>query len=129
MNALGFLNPPDIKVRYRFLSAEEGGGKLYVPFQGLKRDWAYVGDDINKTGIYMIWAEFEDGDGQPLPVGSLVPLQGTARMYIASDELRQQINRKRIRIGTKGFFMEGARKIAEAEVISIINLHYDRERL
>ena len=100
-----------------------------MPYQGLKRDWAYVGDDINKTGIYMIWAELEDGDGQPLPVGILVPLQGTARMYIASDELRQQIHRKRIRIGTKGFFMEGARKIAEAEVISIVNLHYDRERL
>ena len=66
----------------------------------------------------MIWAEYEDEDGQPLPVGALVLLQGTARMYIASDELRQQIHRKRIRIGTKGFFMEGAKKIAEAEVIT-----------
>jgi len=89
------------------------------PFQGYRCDWAYDGDDIEKTGIYMIWPEFENESSEVIPEKQTVLPNGTARMWIVSPELREEIHRPRIKVGVKGYFMEGGKKVAEAEVIGL----------
>jgi hypothetical protein len=112
----------DFLVRYHFLSSEEGGRTSGPPFQGYRCDWAYDGDDIEKTGIYMIWPEFENESSGVILEKQIVPPDGTARMWIVSPELREEIHRARIKVGVKGYFMEGGKKVAEAEVISLVGL-------
>ena len=115
--------PADFEVSYRFLSPEEGGRLTGLPLQGLKCDWAYDNDDIEKTGIWMIYPEFKDADGNILPYGVQALPQGTASMYILSPQMRKEVHQKRIQLSTKGFFMEGKKKIAEATVVKIIGLY------
>ena len=71
---------PDFRIRYRFLSAEEGGRKTGPPWQGYRCDWCYDGDDPVNDGVYMIWPMFEDSAGRPVPDGIPVSVAGTARM-------------------------------------------------
>ena len=112
----------DFEVKYRFLSAVEGGRKTGSPFQGYRSDWAYEGDDISKTGIYMIHPEFLDNNGNVLDKDVQVPISGIARMRILSEEMKGIIHRKRIKVGVKGYFMEGGRRVAEAEVTKVVGL-------
>jgi hypothetical protein len=88
--------PPDFEVRYRFLSPEEGGRRTGLPLQGYKCDWAYGNDNIEKTGIWMIWPEFKDADGNIIPYGEHALAQGNASMYILSPRMRKDVHRKRI---------------------------------
>ena len=115
-------HPADFQVRYRFLSAEEGGRHTGTPFQRYRCDWSYEGDDPLK-GIYMIYPEFMAEDGSVFPEGVPVPVSGLATMWILSHDLRVQIHRERIREGVRGYFMEGARRVAEAVVTRVIGLH------
>ena len=117
------LFPADFEVSYKVLTPEEGSKRNGLLFQGLRCDWAYGIDDIEKTGIWMINPEFEDADGNIIPYGEKASAQGTALMYILSPQMRKEVHWKRIQLGTKGFFMEGKRKIAEATVIKIIGLY------
>jgi hypothetical protein len=112
----------DFEVKYRFFSVEEGGRETGMPFQGYRSDWAYEGDDVKKTGVYMIHPEFIDSDGNVLEKDAQVPSEGIARMRILNRELRETIHKKRIKVGVKGFFMEGGRRVAEAEVIRIVGM-------
>jgi hypothetical protein len=83
----------------------------------------YEGDDPAEDGIYMIWPEFEDEQGHVLlDQERHVPSTGTARMWIASPKTRI-IHCSRMKPGTKGYFMEGQRRVAEAEIIEIVGLH------
>ncbi|HLK60121.1 MAG TPA: hypothetical protein VKU00_26405 [Chthonomonadaceae bacterium] len=116
-------HPPDFEVHYRFYRPEEGGRSSEQPFQGYRCDWSYEGDDISLTGIYMIWPEFQTEEGLPLPDGTVVPIAGTASMWIVSHNLRVQVHRQRIKEGMRGYFMEGGRRIAEATVSRVIGLH------
>ena len=115
-------NRHDFEVKYRFLSSAEGGRKIGTPFQGYRSDWAYEGGDIKKTGIYMIHPEFLDSNGNVLAENIRAPIEGVARMRILSQELREIIHKGKIKIGVKGFFMEGGRRVAEAEVIKVVGL-------
>jgi len=119
---------PDFEVQYRFLEAEEGGRSTGPPYQGFRRDWAHDGDDISRTGMFMIWPEFKDENGIPVPDGERVPAAGTAEMWILSHEFRERVHRKRITVGIKGFLMEGSRRVAEAVVTRVIGLHLDDAR-
>ncbi len=112
----------DFEVKYRFLSVSEGGRQTGAPFQGYKCDWAYQGDDVDNTGIYMIWPQFEDGHGRLVEKDVQVLVEGTARMSIASEEMKNTIHRKRIKVGVKGFFMEVKKRVAEAIVTRICDL-------
>lgn len=113
-------HPQDFDVRYRLYSIEEGGRK--VTYQGLRCDFMYEGDDIS-AGIYMIHPEFEDESGNIiLDEEEPIELTGTARMWILIPEMREAVHKHRIKVGTKGFMMEGSRKIGEVEVIRIISL-------
>lgn len=110
----------DFIVQYRFFSADEGGRKGN-PGQGYRSDFLYSGDE-NIKQLWMIWPEFLDEEENVILDKSVpVPTSGKAKMWILNETL-QNLHRERIKIGLKGFFMEGPHKVAECEVIQIVNL-------
>jgi len=112
--------PHDFVVRYRFYSTEEGG-RYSLPFQGYRSDFKYA-DKFDGNGAWMIYPEFEDENGEVIQDRfSPVPESGTARMAILSLYGRA-VHRTRIKVGTKGYFVEGSRAVAECEVIEIVGL-------
>ncbi len=115
---------PDFKVRYRFLSAAEGG-RSTPPYQRIRWDFLYEGDDPRTDGIHMIWPEFISPAGSILGEGE-VPLVGEALMFIVNLD-RRSYHRERIGRGTRGFFVEGSRKVAECEVTGIHGLFPSHE--
>jgi hypothetical protein len=113
----------DFKVKYKFRLEEEGGRK-HLPYQGIRSDFWYECDKHETGGIFMIWPEFEDENGGLISSGQ-VPREGTARMWIINYQTRKY-HQTRIKKGTKGYFMEGARKTADCEVIEIVDLLINR---
>lgn len=112
---------PDFRVRYQFFSEAEDGRKE-LPFQHIRSDFLYAGDDPLKDGIWCIWPEFLSADGAVLPEDDQrVSREGLADMYILNSELRAE-HARRIRVGTKGYFVEGSKKTAACEVISALGL-------
>jgi hypothetical protein len=113
-------HPHDFVVSYRFFTPEEGG-RHYPPIQGIQFNFRYQEKDLNAGSNFMIWPEFEDEEGKLiLNKDTPVAMNGKARMWIAFPE-RRSFHQARIRIGTKGYFMEG-KPIAECEVIEIVGL-------
>ncbi len=110
----------DFRVKYQFKSPSEGGRKTGEPYQGIRSDFSFEGEDNNK--VYMIWPEFEDSEGNViLENDKPVPKSGTARMWIINNEMRPK-HYDRIQVGFKGFFREGATISADCEVIEILDL-------
>lgn len=110
----------DFIVEYRFLSLDEGGRKS-TPTQGYRSDFMYSGDE-NLKQLWMIWPEFLDNENNIiLDKSILVPTSGKAKMWILNETL-YELHKDRIKVGLKGFFMEGRHKVAECEVIQIVNL-------
>lgn len=108
----------DFRVKYRFLSPEEGGRISGEPFQGYRSDFSFVGEE----GVYRIWPEFEDSDGNVILYNDRsVPHSGTARMWIIHEELRPR-HYDRVKVGAKGNFREGGRYTADCEVIEVLDL-------
>ena len=91
-----------------------------MPWQGYRSDWLYEGDDPH--AIFMIHPEFESAEGAILPEHQVVSPDGFARMWILYPSMRERHQRK-LSVGTKGFFVEGPHKVAEAEVVEIVGLH------
>jgi hypothetical protein len=110
---------PSFEVSYRFLTAEEGGRKS-LPHQHTRWDFRYEGDDPIADGIWMIWPEFLSAEENVLPKGE-VPTTGRALMYIVNLD-NVPYHRKRISIGTRGFFVEGPTAVATCEVVAIHSL-------
>lgn len=48
-------------------------------------------------------------------------------MWILFPEMRELVHKDRIKVGIKGFMMEGQRKIGEVEVIKIVGLHSNNQ--
>jgi hypothetical protein len=118
---------PDFEVSYRFYSEAEGGRKDNHPvFQNYRSNWSFDGDDIEKTGLFPIWPEFLDSHGEVWPDANPVPISGKATMWITFREVNVPVHRARIKKGTKGYFMEGRRRVAEAVVTRIIGLHTNK---
>lgn len=114
----------DFRVKYRLYSQDEGGRKKPI-YQGYRSDFSY--DGVNISAIH---PEFEDEFGNViLNEDSSVPTEGTARMWIIFPEMRRLVHLTRIKIGVVGYFMEGPRKIAEAEVIEILGLQKNAKLL
>jgi hypothetical protein len=114
-------HPPDFRVKYRFYSVAEGG-RENLPYQGYRSDFWYEHKDNSWTKIFIIWPEFENSHGEVIFENEKpVPSTGSAKMWIITPQMREY-HRNKIGIGTKGFFMEGGRKVAECEVIEIIGL-------
>lgn len=114
-------NQPDFNVKYYLYPESEGGRR--VTYQYLRCDFTYKGDDIRKTGIYMIHPEFLDKNGKPIDKNTPVPLQGRASMRILFPEMRERIHKHRLKIGTEGHFMEGSRRIGDVVVDEIVALY------
>ena len=112
---------PDFIVRYRLYAPSEGGRK--VTYQHLRCDFMYDGDDPHTDGIYMIHPEFIDKNGDPLDEELPVPLDGHASMWILVPEMRKRVHRSRLKVGTRGYFMEGSKKVGEVVVEKIVGLH------
>ncbi|KAF2082522.1 hypothetical protein [Flavobacterium sharifuzzamanii] len=111
----------DFIITYRFFSPDEGGRKTENPIQGYRSDFMYSEDEEAKK-LWMIWPEFLDNDDNIILDKSLrVSISGKAKMWIINEE-NQVLHKERIKIGLKGFFMEGPRKVAECEVVQIVNL-------
>ncbi|MEJ5031294.1 hypothetical protein [Comamonas sp. MYb69] len=113
--------PPDFIVSYHLYAPSEGGRK--ITYQHLRCDFMYEGYDIASDGIFMIYPEFLGADGLPIEEGIPVPLDGRASMSILSPEMRASVHQGRIEIGTRGYFMEGGRKVGSLEVVQIVGLH------
>lgn len=111
--------PADFKVKYRFYDEIEGGRKS-LPFQGIRSDFWYEHDSHTMKGIFMIWPEFENESGELIQHGEVLK-EGIARMWIINSGLRAY-HQDRIKIGTKGYFMEGGTRTGECEVIEIVGL-------
>jgi hypothetical protein len=107
---------PDFIVKHRLYSPSDGGRK--VTFQHLRCDFMYEGDGPEKDGIYMIHPEFLDESGTPLPEEAEVPLEGNASMWV----LVPRIHRSRAKVGVRGHFMEGSRKVGDVEIVQIKGL-------
>ena len=113
---------PDFRVKYRFYSKEEGGRQTITPYQGYRSDFWYAHPDNKPNEIFMIWPEFENASNQIiLEDNKSVAEQGTARMWIIVSE-RRPYHYNKIKVGLKGYFMEGTNKVAECEVIEILGL-------
>ncbi|SMF96843.1 hypothetical protein SAMN02949497_4257 [Methylomagnum ishizawai] len=110
---------PDFHVRYRFFSPAEGG-RSTPPRQHTRWDFLYADDDPRRDRLYMIWPEFIDPAGSVWPEGE-VPMEGDALMFIVNPDWVSQ-HRQRIAVGTRGFFMEGSRKVAACEVTALLGL-------
>ncbi|MBU1822177.1 MAG: hypothetical protein KKG00_11805 [Bacteroidetes bacterium] len=111
----------DFRVTYRIYTFEEGGRWSPV-YQGYRPNFDYAQRTSEHKGLYMIFPEFEDANGLVI-TDSLTPVseEGTARMWIISANMRP-LHQKYIQLGTKGYFMEGDRRVAECEVIEINGL-------
>ncbi|GAA4045433.1 hypothetical protein GCM10022409_34340 [Hymenobacter glaciei] len=114
--------PPDFRVSYRLFSAEEGGRKT-SHFQHIRWDFSYEDETIGKPNqVFLIWPEFISDSGQVLPEGQPMPKQGLADMFIANPAFRA-FHSQHIKVGVRGYFREGFRKIALCEVVEILALH------
>lgn len=110
----------DFVVSYRFFSPEEGGRKTGLPTQGYKPNFMY-NEHPSSGKHYMIFPEFIDENNEIILEGAYVAKTGKANMWIVNPEFIQY-HKEKIKIGVKGYFMEGGKKIAECEVIAIIGL-------
>jgi hypothetical protein len=109
---------PDFRVTYRLFTAEEGGRKTSA-YQGIRWDFRYE-DNAISTGTWIIHPVFLGLDGQVLPVEPL-PMVGQANMFILNTELRS-FHRQRIRLGTRGYFVEAPHRVGVCEVVEVLRL-------
>ncbi|MBD2702561.1 hypothetical protein IC229_18075 [Spirosoma sp. BT702] len=113
-----FGRQPDFEVTYHIYSPEEGGRTL-PGFQGTL--WDFM-DDVDRNGMYMIYPEILNlTTREPFERGMPIPENGIATMWILSSKLRS-LHQQRIKVGTRGYFMEGSKKVAVCEVTNIISL-------
>ncbi|MEW8525379.1 MAG: hypothetical protein AB2552_20240 [Candidatus Thiodiazotropha endolucinida] len=112
---------PDFEVEYVLdIDPELGSVK---PGQGMRCDFLYEGDDPKTDGIYMIWPELLDENGKVILDKRVVPAKsGKATMWIGMHEAREKIHRNRIKIGTKGYWVVGSKKLAMVTVTKIHGL-------
>jgi hypothetical protein len=111
----------DFIVKYRLYATADGGRK--VTFQHLRCDFMYEGDDPQTDGVWMIHPEFLDESGDPIQDSNPVALDGKASMWILFPQHRKATHSLRAKIGVRGHFMEGARKVGDVEIIEIVDLY------
>ena len=109
---------PDFVVEYEIDLCDEM--KNAKPHQGMRTDFLYEGDDPQLDGVYMIWPELLDENGQVIEdkTPGSAPHKGRANMWILSEEMRE-FHRKRIKVGMKGYWVRGSFKVANVTVIEL----------
>lgn len=111
---------PDFLISYKFYS-ESDGGRKQLPSQGYRSDWTYKDDD--GLHLYRIWPRFLDCDGNEHCSYQVIDSTGLANMYIVSGELAESVHQGRVEVGVQGYLMEGSRRVAEAEIIELLNIN------
>lgn len=109
---------PDFEVSYEILP------DIHDRFnQGARCDFLYEGDHPWEDGIHMIWPEFLDDKGNVILDKTIQPQKkGHATMWILSHDSRVKFHRARLKVGTKGHWVTGSRKIAKVTVTKILGL-------
>lgn len=114
-----FGHSADFEVTYRLFSPEEGGRKL-PPFQGIRWDFLY--EEFPGEG-FMIYPEImAPQTNEIFPSGIPIPPYGIATMWILNSSLRT-LHQQRLKAGTRGYFIEGPKKVGVCEVSRILGLH------
>ena len=109
--------PPNFIVEYELDLEETLEGA--IPYQGMRVDFLYEGDDPKVDGVHMIWPEILDEKGHVLldSTPGILNKKGYANMWILNEE-RFEYHRNRLKIGTKGIWWRGGR-VAYVKVIQI----------
>ena len=108
---------PDFRIKYEKYETSQ---RL---FQHIRTDFKFLEDESNII-VWMIWPEFEDNTGRVISSSEDVESYGTASMWILNtdEKYRSELN-KRLYVGAKGYLVAGSMKLAEAEVIQLIEKH------
>ena len=109
----------DFEAEIRILGPEEGG-RNSPPHNFIRWDLGYI-DREPDDPIYMIWPNFLDDNGFPIPKG--VPIEGNkiARMHILVKEMLD-FHRQRLAVGTEFNCHEGRRIVATGKVTKLLAL-------
>lgn len=115
-----YATEPDFEAEITILTAEQGG-RVNPPHNYIRWDFGYVEDNPLETkrnlpaNIYMIYPNFLDEGGIPVPKG--MPLDGTykARMHILNKEM-VEYHRGRLTVGTNFNCHEGSKIVARGTV-------------
>ena len=100
---------PDFEVCYELDPDPELG--TIKPMQGMRTDFLYKGDRPNIEGIHMIWPEILNSEGKIITdKQEKIPDKGNALMWILAHESRVGTHRKRLNVGTKGYWVVGSKK-------------------
>ena len=107
---------PDFEIEYLWVSELKG------PIQHMRSDFKYS-EEFNDEGIWMIWPEFIDQNGNVIRNLNVLPKSGKATMWIISREKEYlKIHRERLKIGLIGELVTGARTLATVKVTKILGL-------
>lgn len=112
---------PDFEVQYNLNISPDLVG--VNPAQGMRCDFLYDGDDPKIDCIYQIWPELLDEKGDVI-LDKSIPItpMGMATMWIGSQEMREKIHQKRIKVGVNGYWVIGSQRLAKVTVTKIIGL-------
>jgi hypothetical protein len=119
--------PHDFEALIRIFPPSEGG--RHAPaFNGIRWDISYPDETPNQ--LYMVWPDFVDKEGESRSATEVLPVGAEIRAYmtVVADEMRADVHRQRIRVGTKFFCNEGPRRVAEGSVTKIVGLFLTRSR-
>lgn len=122
-----YSTPDDFEAKIRIMGHEEGG-RLKPPFNGIRWDFCYA-EDSPQDALWMIWPDFFDDSGDSLPKNLPLPVgvELSVRMTVLVDNMRAQVHRQRIKVGTQFFCHEGSKRVAEGQVTKITGLFYKRK--
>lgn len=118
-----YSTEPDFEAEITIPTVEHSG-RTNPPQNFIRWDFGYAEDNplepehnLSAT-IYMIYPNFLDEDGTPIPKG--IPLRGTykARMHIVVKEMKE-FHRSRLSVGVKFNCHEGSRIVARGVVTKL----------
>ena len=114
-----FGRQPDFRVTYRLYTIEEGG-RFTPAYQGIRWDIRYA--EGARPHNWMVYPEFLDPDGIPIPNGPFAPV-GKANMFVMNATFLD-FHQQHLRPGVQGYFMEGSRRVGVWEVDEVLGLRH-----
>jgi translation elongation factor EF-Tu-like GTPase len=116
----------DFEAEIRIFTTAEGG-RVSPPVNGVRWDFAYEDNQPEGT-LYAIYPDFFGGNGDSMPTTEPLPIgvELNARMVVLSEEMRQNVHRKRIREGVRFYCHEGLKRVAVGKVTRITGLYNKR---
>lgn len=107
---------PDFVVKYKIIDERR---LKEPPFQGIRTNFMYQDDVIDDKYSYTIFPEFVDSNGNIImEKNQPVNIEGIANMWIVVED-SIDFHRNKLKTNTKGYIIEGFRKIAECEIILV----------